>query len=224
MLYAPPVHVLSKYRKIKSPKAGFINMFACPAVNDTFKNVYVIESTIDNEFTVPSNIEEIPLFTPIKHEGKLVVSKPRESALEGYNDIEVNLSWSFFADEPLVARFTAPFFPPFSPAPGVLLDSGEFDIGSWYRPFRLNYNVPKEVSKLTFKENDPLVYVEFKTDKQIVFKRYTGTPLLLAIAQECAAAPRRYSLFRPLKERYDLARKTKLTDQVLAEIKKNVIE
>lgn len=224
MLYAPPVHVLNTLRKHRSPEVTSSNMFVCPAVTGAFKNLYALESTIDNEFTFPPNIDDVPLLTYMEHEGKLAIMKPRVSALSTHRDIDVNMSWTFFADEPLVARFTAPYYPPTTPGPGVMLSAGEFDIGSWFRPFRLNYFVPYGVNTLKFKTNDPLVFVEFKTEKKIVFKRYQGTPLLASLARECAESPQRYGLFKSLAERYEMAKRTKLTNQVLQELEKNVID
>jgi hypothetical protein len=77
---------------------------------------------------------------------------------------------------------------------------------------------------MVFNEGDPLFYVEFMTNKKIVFKRYINSTVLKNIEEEISTAPNTYSSFKPLKERYLTAKRTKVMEQVRFLINKNLVE
>jgi hypothetical protein len=209
-------------------------MYVCPAVKSSIKNVFVIKSNIDDDIDLPIDFlnrfyEEsvnpnvsYPFVVPTNSSISVLVRRP--PSFEGYLNLNYNMAWTFFADEPVTAKFTAPYFPPQSPAPGAMLATGEFDIGSWYRRFETDYHVPLNTTRLTFKQNDPLFYLELKTDKSIIFKRYTLSNRLRSLQEEMSNSSVRYGRFKSLEERYKQARYAKISQQVLTEIKNNVIE
>lgn len=224
MAYSEPVHLFSEHRKSKNPNGNPNNIFACPATKSTLNNTYVVNHQFDNVVDLPGNIN--PKFDHywLETNSAIGVLVPRSSALTGYHNLMYNMGWLLFADEPLVARFTAPFFPPHTPAEGAMLSTGEFDIGSWYRAFNLDYHVPVSAKTLKFMKDDPLFYIEFKTDKNIILKRYNVSPSLNNLAMESVNAPGRYGRFQSLKERYGIAKKAMIPELVLSEIKKNLVE
>jgi hypothetical protein len=163
----------------------------------------------------------IELIQPNKHSSLPKILIPRVPQLKGHIDIQYNLTWIMFASEPLLARFTAPYLPCVSPAPGVLLSAGEFDIGQWFRPYNLDYHVPLDVSSLTFKEDEPLFYMEAMTDRPIVLKRFNMTTPLRRMADECVRVSSMYGANKPLKYRYQQFMKSSTNKKVLKEIEKN---
>lgn len=229
-LYAKPINLLSEllaHRNIENKTKAGQNMFGCPAFTDAMKNIVVvknvIESTINMERLMPTpNNYQYPMV--FNDAALLQVKVQREPSIMDYTNIMYNMGWLFFADEPLVARFTAPYFPASSPAEGVILSTGEFDIGTWYRDFNLDYHVPPKIKELIFEEDQPLFYIDFKTDKKIIFKRYTVTKTLRNIANEAAESRERYGAFKSLTNRYLVSKKTMLPELILTEIKKNVVE
>lgn len=233
MLYSEPQSVYSAIKSkanISLLKNGG-NMFACPASNDLLQNVYTIKSNIDDYYELPIEfLEEIQQqeFTgsinlPI-NKNKISFVAQRKSILEGYWDIEYNLHWAFFSEEPLKMKMTSPYFPHQTPAPGAFVAAGQLDIGQWFRNINLNYFVPKTATAMEFKIDDSLLYLEFMTDKKIVFKRFRMTPLVEEMLREGAESSFRYGKYLPLAKRYEMARKSKLRERVLTEIKKNLIE
>jgi hypothetical protein len=224
LLYSKPENLFNEHRKNKNKEGTTQNIFSCPGMTGMFDNIYVVKHQFDNIFTLPENIEEIPKGDWIDTASSVGVFSPRKSSLDNYYNLHYNMGWLLFADEPLIARFTAPFFPPFAPAEGAMLSSGEFDIGSWYRPFNLDYHIPVSKKTLSFKKDDPLFYVEFKTDKKIIFKRYNLSSKLNNLGVEMSNSPARYSRFLSLKERYGIAKKAMIPELVLSEIKKNLVD
>jgi hypothetical protein len=134
------------------------------------------------------------------------------------------MSWLFFADQSVEARFTAPYFPPVTPAEGVMLSTGQFNIGEWYRDFSLDYHIPFGTKELIFEENQPLFYLEIRTDKKVIFKRYNLTPELRRIADECSTSSDIYESNKPLLHRYNMFKRSSSPERVLSYIKENIVE
>lgn len=231
--YRNPTPVLNPLRKIQN-KSAKDNFFSCPSVTDLFSNVYRVDCPIDLEINLNKEDMESPYdtnligtgkdFVLISNDSKISLYKHRLNILDNYMTCILNLRWIFFADEPLTIRFTPPYFPSIVPAEGTLLASGEFDIGKWYRPILLDYHFPVKTEKLSFKENDPLFFIEFKTEKNIIFKRYHMSEKLLRMKDECMESPNRYGRYKTLKQRYLMASKSNFSSIVLTEIKKNLVD
>ena len=81
----------------------------------------------------------------------------------------------YFADQPLVARFMAPNYPPTTPSPGAILTSGQFDIGKWFRTLNVEIQLYGNKGELHFKKDEPIFYVNFLTDRKVILKRFELT-------------------------------------------------
>lgn len=231
LLYQEPVSLISDLNKIrnnslnKGINAG--KMFSCPAFLDSLKNVFVVKSNMELKFKLNDHImkDSFPEYPwNFNDAGPLLLQVVRESSFNNYINIELNMGWLFFAEEPLVAKFTAPYFPTSQPTNGAIMGVGEFDIGSWYRDYTLDYHIPKDAKELYFAKNQPMFYLDIKTDKKIVFKQYTLTNRLRELAQDCVESPSRYGSKIPLLEKYDSFKNAKMNKLILAEIKNNLID
>jgi hypothetical protein len=230
-LYSEPISLSEYFRDKKSDSAGNRNVFTCPAFTDSIKNVFVIKNNFESIIPLPVeflkenayNDERINTLFPFEDKTIIGVSKPRRSSFYGYSNLMYNLSWGFFSEEPVIARITAPYSPAVSPADGAIMAGGEFDIGQWYRPFNLDYHVPLSINTLHFKQDDPLFFIEIKTNKEVKFNRFRQTPELVSLSQESVSSPNHYGWFKPLSERYKMARNAGVPKQILAEIQKNVL-
>lgn len=233
-LYREPKSLLSLTRSMRPENARPMLMFSCPSTIEHMSNIFVFSNAITDIVQIPAGVleqsnsrteENYRASQPLPIGNKLSFLSSRESSLDGYANITYNLSWVFFASEPLVAKFTAPYYPPTAPCPGAMLSTGKFDIGSWYRPFVLDYHIPLNTKELSFKENDHLFYMELETERPVVFKRYIENPRLNSIQQETVYTYKEmFGKFRPLKKRYEDSKRAKIPQIVLSEIQKNLVE
>lgn len=227
IMYSKPKPVLTELHRNKVPGAY---MTQCPATKSLMTNLFSFHAAVDDEFDIPEKhfhveptletrddiIMDVQSVAGMYHE--------RPTSLEGYIDVIYGMSWLFFADEPVVARMTAPYFPVHTPMEGALLAPGEFDIGRWYRSFNLDYHIPKTTRHFSLKKGDPLFFMEVMTDKKVVFKRYMMDQELMNITREMVDAPKRYGAHKSLEFRYDSAEAAMIPEIVLDRIRKNVIE
>lgn len=223
-LYSDPVPVLSELNAIRNKDVK--QMFSCPAYTGSMKNVFVFKNVLpatiklDEEFFKPKSHHPFPHYG----RSKILLNELRPTSLEGYSNIVYNMGWLLFADQSVEARFTAPYFPSSAPAPGVMLSTGQFNIGEWYRDYLLDYHIPFGTEELVFGEEQPLFYLEVRTDKKVVFQRYNLTKELNEIARECSGSPGNYESNKPLSYRYDVFKKTASPQRVLSYIKDNLIK
>ena len=201
----------------------------CPAIKSNMKKIFSFNSMIDDsiDLTAPK-LEDLDNSatdgTALPYKSKVTLSKARRSSYPGYMNVSYNLSWYFFASEPVVARMTAPYYPSVTPTKNALFATGEFDIGQWFRPFNLDYHIPYDSTHFNVSAGDPLFFLELFTDKQIVFKRFITNDIIKNISFEMAEAPARYGPFDKLINRYKMFNATKSKEILLHEIRKNTVE
>lgn len=224
-LYTQPESVFTQMVR-NSPSNG--TMTTCPAVKSSFKNTFVFRSNIDDEFDIPEGLTERVSTQDdkinISEASKLSLYNVRKTSYEGYANLCYNMSWALFAEESVEAKFTAPYYPASSPMEGALMSGGQFDIGKWFRPFNLDWHVPFKTKSFSLKEGQPIFFLEILTDKKVEFKRYAMSPRLFSLAKEMSNSSRNYGKFKTLAQRYEGAKRAQISEIVLAEIKRNLID
>lgn len=236
LLYKEPTLVQRRLSTLNSGVAG--GYFSCPATRISLKNLFEVTSLIDDKAIFAKEcFKDIDLMYPqheevsllFDHVPKVNLQRIRPSSFTGYVNLQYNYSWLFIAEEPCVMEMLPPYLPHFSPVQGTMLASGEFDIGQWFRPIVLDYHLPAESPTFTVKENDSLVYFRFKTDKNIVFKRFTMTSSVRSIVSELGNSKTRYGGIKgsPLSyfsKRYSMAKQSKIKELLLFEVTQNLVD
>jgi hypothetical protein len=191
----------------------------CPAVSNKMKKTFIFENIVENHTTYVGNevIYANPdaLQTP---SGQL-----HEPTLDNNLLINFNYSLLLFAEESVTASMTSPYFHNVESNQYGMLVPGEFDIGKWYRPMNAEFNLWDGVNELHIGKNEPLMYIQFHTDKQIRLHRYQVTKRLSTIALSLIHI-NPLSRFAKLTEKYELFRKASLRSQILNEIKNNIVD
>jgi hypothetical protein len=236
--YSEPISLYSQVNQMRIPNIVSDNVYACPAFKASTNNIFVIKNVVENIVPFPEGflknstktIEDTPNFVtnsiPFGQvlKSKIFLNVLRKSSFEGYANVSYNMSWIFIAEDSVLAKATSPYYPHSSPAEGAMFSMGEFDIGQWFRPFQLDYHIPLSTDKMTFLEGDDLFYLHLATDRPVIFKRFMHTTTIGRLHTECSEAGRRYGSFKPLTQRYVMAKKAKIKEQLISEIKKNLVE
>lgn len=227
--YASPTPVADPILAQRNKTENGRVIFACPAYVEGMNNLFEVRSVHEEHIVIPEICFTEP---PTSYPSRLPVNSllsfdvRRESSIKNHIDLQYNMSWLFFCEEPLLARFTAPYFPPKSPAKDAKLAMGEFDIGLWFRNFNTDYLISEGSTNFDIDIDDSLFYVQFYTTKKIIFKRFIHTPTTQKLAEEFVQSSNRRGtkMGTKFKNRYDLSNKTMLPKLVLNEIKKNLVE
>lgn len=191
-----PVRFIDYY-KIQSP---FID---CPAIQDLYKNVFVIPMPLD--FYCEFNI--------INGEITFQNSNLNERFISIFCDIGGNLDLQFkpleltyWADESCVAEA-------WGPSISKLINIGGcFDIKKWIRPIHPAYIIPNKNIKFTldYKKGDPWLFVKFNSDKKINLK-YNYDMAVLEEASKMSESTSFVSGLKKYFKKFDKIRPRKLT-------------
>ncbi|NBP55666.1 hypothetical protein EBU71_03855 [bacterium] len=219
-----PQKVINDLRKINSRTEE--NFFQCPATKDFFNNVFYTKVLEDMSVEVTSDmIDAFSLKNLNKYSqiGKDIIFHPsRPSNLDGYFSARLSQYYYLVSKESLMFRLTAPYYPCVSPAPYSIFSSGKYDIGKWNRPIPLEYHFKNETKNINFKKGDPLVFFEFETDKEIIFKKFAINTNILSIISEMSTMVK-VSPLKSLSKRYETAQLTKTMSRLIDEINKNLL-
>lgn len=223
LLYSEPESILNKF--IKTRIAGS-EMSKCPATKNLLKNFFALTSNIEDNFSIMHPAEGSLLDMSGGEYigmGKVPMQIERKTSIEGYINVTYNLRWLMFASESVEMRIVSPFFPSSSICENALFSPGQFDIGKWYRHINLDWHIPLETKDISIAENQELAYLEFLTNKKIIFKRYVPTPRLLYLATDTINSGNKYGKGWPLSKKYELSKKAGFPDLVLSEIRNNIV-
>lgn len=226
MLYPDPENL---YNSIVQKAKKDSTIHKCPALRDLNKNIYSFHSAVDDIIDFPDGLllQVDNVFgdrQPLPLNSKVSLKKTRQSQHDGYVNLSYNMTWVMFAEEPLIAKFTAPYYPSTTPVPGAMLASGKFDIGQWFRNMNLDYQVPLDAKRFEMHKGDPMFFVEFETDKKVVLKRFTMNSVLSSVLDDVSHSVDRYGKRMTLQERYQMFKQSRSRDIVLREIKTNLLD
>jgi hypothetical protein len=218
MFYEDPKNLFEEVAKDKLPSAGYGTMLSCPSVTGLMKKIYVFNNTIDCSFEF-TRYEAKPL-----SENYVVLLQKREPTMKQGPSFEYGMIYMVFADQPLTARWTQPYYHRTTYASAGAMVPGEFDVGQWFRPLNLEIQMFNDKGTVHFEKNTPLAYLEFQTDKKINLHRFKMTEDLLNISDSQVTAPGTFGRRLPLAERYKRFNATKQNKIVLKLIKENLVD
>jgi hypothetical protein len=189
----------------------------CTALHELTKNMFYIKApfSVDIEFDDSGKIKRGQNYSGWFHD--------RETSLKNGNAADFDLCYMFFCEESLDVSITPPYLHKTSQPEYGYVSAVKWDIGSWFRPFVLIYQLWEGKKKIYFEKDEPLAYLNFHTDREIIFKEYKINQEIINITNACL----RHKTIIPLetmKKLYDRFTKTSMKKRLLSEIKKNLIE
>jgi hypothetical protein len=224
LLYPDPEQLYKNLSKKRAKEtAPTDNLLQCPAVNTKFRNTYLFTTSVDSQITIDNDNVYSVFPDQLKRNG-IAAKIQRTPSFKNNKLVVVMLSWIFFTDEEsLDATFTPPYFHQTeiqkygAPIPGT------FDIGKWFRSYTYEVNLWDNVNQLNIKENDPLFYAEFITDRSVNIQRFEMNEKLFALANAGGNSSVYLGALKPLSKRYEQFAQSRNKDIIIKEIKKQIV-
>lgn len=221
-LYPKPETLIKNMAKDKIKGEKKMSIFNCPAVVDKAHQTIIFKSPMSMEFDYENNGTNIDI--KYKTESYIDVSVVRNPEMAYGPFLLFNIGWLFFAEEPVEAFFTPPYFhKPKYTQYGSLIP-GEFNIGKWFRPYLAEMIMWNNSGTFVLEEDEPLFYIEFKTDKKIKLKQFNYTPELEKYGQSCIDNTIMFGYGQSLATRYNRFKNIGMREKVLTAIKNNLID
>jgi hypothetical protein len=221
MMYPKPKTLFSELMSKRVNAGDKQSIFSCPAVSNKFKKTLVLNNAVSCKYefdTIENN-----LISPTTKE-YISAAFTRIPAISYGPLVEFSVGYLFFADQPLEIEMNAPtFHEPRYTKYGTVVPGG-FDIGQWFRPLNFELQAWKSSGEIVLEEGEPLMYVNFKTDKKINLYRFNMSD---AIGRYVRSNTKSQDLFGPgqsLLNKYKKFNNAGLKEKIITEIKKNLIE
>jgi|688.fasta_scaffold404811_4 hypothetical protein len=222
MLYPEPENMFSYLKSRRSEFDQSRSMLVCPAFKDKMKRTFFFKNSVECNFLYETNsLGEVYLQDQKAFPEQVVAI--REPAFDFGPTILVNFPYIFFSDSEVEASFSQPTFHPQGYSKYASIIPGSFNIGSWFRQYSTEFQMWNNSGEFIIKENEPMFYVEFLTDKKIKLVRFKYTKKLFTYAQHCVDAPQIFGKHLPLTTRYKKFKESRMRDVVLKEIRENII-
>lgn len=223
--YHTPESVYSNILKKFIGSTETKNFIQCPAVMNKLKQTYVMFARTDIDMAIQlDENKKVSGFGFVDPEKVAIGGKLSHSpTLENQFLLELDMSVVFFAEEPLMVSSSSPYFHQTPHLNYGALVPGEFDVGRWFRPINLEYNLWPDVTRLKIDAGEPLVYFSFNTDKKIIFKRFSFNSRLFNLCSQII----RYKdkpKWKSLNFRYQKFKEASMRELVLTEIKNNLVQ
>ncbi len=219
-LYPKPQSLFSNLMSDRSKTNS--SYFVCPAVSSKFKRTLIFNFPSNASYNFINNENDFKIKN--LSENYITIEKIRDSSVNFGPTLLLGLHYIFFAEESLVTTFSPPMFSrPRYTKHGAIVP-GEFDIGQWFRPFNAEIQTWENNGELHFEENEPLFYVEFKTNRKIELKRFTMDDQLVSLSSATVSSKNILGSFRSLNQKYNDFKNIGMREKVLTQIKKNLID
>jgi hypothetical protein len=215
IFYKNPKTLFSSLYSDKTENVSAGNtLFSCPVTSKKMKSTYVFNAPTSATYEFEDNKVYLK-----ESETQYVVDMKilRLPAIQDTNIILYDAEWIFFSEEDLIAEFYQPYLHKTSYLNSAALLTGEFNIGSWFRPFSVEFMTWQKNGEIEIKE-DPLFYVQFKTDKQINLVRFNWSRPLESLKNSCMSHSTLGPNKKSLEFRYNQFKESSTRDLVLKEI------
>lgn len=215
ILYTEPVLLYSELIKNKNKNGKVRSFFECPGFKNLATKTFVFKNPIESSYKI-ENSKIKPLGIRPSIDAEIV----RDESITNNLMFRYILPITFFSEEKTVMTVTSPYMhrTPYLQYGAVV--PGNYDISSWFRAFNVEINLWENINFFKIEENEPLLYLNFETDKKIKFVRFNNNEILARINATCSNAgtwePR-----VPLVKRYNRFIDSKTKELVIREIKKN---
>lgn len=188
----------------------------CSAMHELAKNTFIIKAPFSAEIHLDDN-------GSIKDSYFSGWFIPRIGSFNNSFCVDFDLPYLFFSEEEVNMQLTPPYMTKTLQQEYGFPAAVEFDISQWFRPLIITYQLWEEVNSFKIKENEPLIYITFDTNRPIILKQFNLTENLVNQATACMRY-KRIRPFEPLKSLYSTFKATKMNQLILKEIKDNLID
>lgn len=192
---------------------------SCRAMLNLFKNTYVINSPVTSTVKILQDNKHIPDID----DGGSNYWIARENPFENINRVDLDFGYIFFAEEDLVMRQVPPYMHKPKSASSAWMSAGSYDISKWFRPILSTYVLWEGEKEVSVVKGEPAMYLQFETNKRIIFKRFEYTNSMHDIVLESLAF-RAKNTIASLDFLYDAFNKSYRNKKVLKLIKENLLD
>jgi len=219
-----PQNILSTLKdfknKINPTNRNSDNILRCPAIFSFSKNIFKVKSPLDINISIKNNEIGTTNRDQIFFNNHLKV----HDISTGFFQLKIPFFF-FTEEESLKVRQSGSLYANTDIENKLYTICGEYDIGKWFRDFSAGYVCKEQPSNIEIQKNDTLYFLEFFTDKKIIFKQFYFNDDLCTCADFCyfhkelnGGIP----ILSYFTHIYGIFKKSQLKSRILKNIKNNL--
>jgi len=188
---------------------------ACRGMLNLHKNTFVSRSPVTStvKFSLEDTIEE--------NGGDYWLSKERP--FKDSLRVDLDFGYIYFSEEELTMRQVPPYMHRVKSSETSWMSAGSYDISKWFRPIFPSYVLWDKEKHVSIVEGEPDMYLQFETNKKIIFKRFEFTNEMYVLVNELMNLRDRNSI-ASLNFLYDVFIRSYRNKKVLKMIKENLLD
>jgi hypothetical protein len=198
------------------PKDGQDSSRKCYATQNFFKNTFAMIHPLDFDVTISGTFPNLII------EPNTEILQQRKSVYDNAVSVTYDYSWVFFSEESIEVVQYPPFMHNTETSKYASMPAGSFNISKWFRPVAPTYTLWEGNSKFKAKAGEPMMYVDFLSDKKVKLQQFEITEEIISISQGCENF--KFLIpFTPLEELYKRFINGKRDKRLLKLIKENLL-
>lgn len=188
---------------------------SCKSLHSIFKNTFYIEHPSDRHFVFDKNVgSDLNMYG-----GWIYLENPQINPKITFH---YDLQWIFMSEEKLEIQQTPAYMHKISESQYGHIVAGSFDISQWIRPVGASYRLWEGIDEIYLKAGEPIMYINFATDKKVNLIRFEPTAKLNEIISG-ATNLKDIQPNIPLSDLYRRFKESKRMDLAIKEIKANLL-
>ena len=226
MLLGQPEHVLKTLpQPERLDKGRGTTYHSCKAAQDLFRNTFLFRYPFTETITIEGR-GDVREGQP--GEQKFIGNDPnrwtkRPPSMVGAHTIDSVFGWVFFSEESMKVQEFPPYMHKTEVTKTAYITSGSFDISKWFRPVNLTFQLWPGENSISLVEGEPVVYLNFVTDKKVVFKQFDITEDIKRLSLEALRFRDLKGPLVPLNTLYNAFVKGNRPQRLLKLIKENLV-
>ena len=223
VLWSEPVplkkHLAETYNEFFKETDIGQHLLLCPSIQEEIKNTYVVLSPIDLTITWDGVQTRTHNYDQQFFDQMIGVKKKIDGSESRL--ISIHLHLIFFTEKKCIASQTPAYMSDTDFTKGSTMMSGQMDLNSWFRP--LDVMLFRDKGKpILIKKGEPLYYIKFHTEEEIIFKRFNHTKELNSIINSCVAVRQFTRESLSLSKLYGIFNRSKIRSRIITLIKHNL--
>lgn len=193
------------YKSLVSSRNKDVIYFKCPAVQDYFKNTFVVRSPVDITISIDNGCVRTHEYDQKFFD--IFINSKTNNGIDRYETIIFAIDYLFYSDEPCLVEQLPAFMEDSALQRSIRIIPGTFDISKWIRPLQCSFEVIDPSSPIVIKRGDPLFYVRLipKDNSKVTLERVNVDSNLHQVVTSCLTL-KSVITNNSLKQNYEMAK------------------
>jgi len=211
LIHKPPYplrkNIMDKVMPGRNPNTGYDS---CKSMHNIFANTFMLDHPMNLQWSKgdPNGI---------------FIDRSHDSFFKDSIMLDVDFQWLFFSEDDIELELTPAYMHKALSNDYGYLTAGSLNISKWFRAINTTYQLWDGVTEMKIKQDDPMMYLNFRTPNKVILKQFVMTDKLRHMADATANFKSIFPM-QPLENLYERFTRSNQHKLVLKEIRNNLLD